>query len=203
MGKLCSCHSRGFSRFHAHFTARTRQRWCGRCSADRPVHLNWYLHHQRRLFRSRRRTPGGGSGPVRRGRRASTGLAAEDDAETDPVTIVTTELGGRPLEPEAPESAAAMDSEAVYTSGDLERAAAHHCAPGDSAATVGQRAARERGIFQSAGRPPGACGTGAARIVACPLSRADDLSHIKAWTFRPAMKDGRPVRYRLRIRLAV
>ena len=29
------------------------------------------------------------------------------------------------------------------------------------------------------------------------------LSHIKAWTFRPAMKDGRPVRYRLRIRLAV
>jgi outer membrane biosynthesis protein TonB len=29
------------------------------------------------------------------------------------------------------------------------------------------------------------------------------LSHIKAWTFRPAMKDGRPVRYRLRVLLSV
>ena len=38
----------------------------------------------------------------------------------DPVTIITTELGGRPLEPDAPaESAAVMDSDALYSSGDL------------------------------------------------------------------------------------
>ena len=58
--------------------------------------------------------------PARASGKRGNGLTVADDAKTDPVTIITTELGGRPLEPEAPpESAARMDSETVYTSGDL------------------------------------------------------------------------------------
>ncbi len=51
---------------------------------------------------------------------ARNGVTDADDAEMDPVTIITTELGGRPLEPDAPaESAPVMNSDALYSSGDL------------------------------------------------------------------------------------
>ena len=131
------------------------------------------------------------------------GLTDVDDAETDPVTIITTELGGRPLEPAAPESAAVMDSDALYSSGDLSvlpptivrpviapPPAAN--APPDSVAlfdlVVDRQGRVERVVLAS----------NPARFHERMI-----LSHIKAWTFRPAMKDGRPVRYRLRVLLTV
>ncbi len=135
---------------------------------------------------------------------ASTGLAAEDDAETDPVTIITTELGGRPLEPEAPsESAAAMDSEAVYTSGDLSvlppTIVRPVIPPPPSANAPPESVAFFNLLVDRQGRVEQVL------LASSPAHFHERmmLSHIKAWTFRPAMKDGRPVRYRLRIRLAV
>ena len=44
-------------------------------------------------------------------------MHATDDDETDPVTIITTELGGRPLDPLRQRRS--RETDALYTSGDL------------------------------------------------------------------------------------
>jgi hypothetical protein len=135
---------------------------------------------------------------------ARNGLTIADDPETDPVTIITTELGGRPLVPEAPpELATSKDGETVYTSGDLSvlpptivrpviapPPAAN--APPDTVALFDLLVDRQGRVEQV--------------LLASNPARFHErmlLSHIKAWTFQPAMKDGRPVRYRLRVLLSV
>src|SRR4051794_34728031 len=122
------------------------------------------------------------------------------DTESDPMTIITTELGGRPLEPEpATASAVAIDAEAVYSARDLSvlpptivrpvippPPAAN--APPDSVALFDVLVDRRGRVEQVQ--------------VASEPSRFHErmiLAHVKSWTFQPAMKEGRPVRYRLRV----
>jgi hypothetical protein len=135
---------------------------------------------------------------------ARNGLTVADDPETDPVTIITTELGGRALEPEGPpESAAARDSETVYTSGDLSvlppTIVRPVIPPPPSANAPPESVALFDLVVDRQGRVEQV-------LLASSPARFHErmiLSHIKAWTFHPAMKDGRPVRYRLRILLSV
>jgi hypothetical protein len=127
-------------------------------------------------------------------------MHATDGDETDPVMIITTELGGRPLDPSpAPEP----ETDALFTSGDLDVLPPTIVRPVIPPPPLPNAPAASKALFDVVVDRKG-------RVEQVQLASSPTrfhermiLSHIKAWTFQPAVKDGRPVRYRLRVLLSV
>jgi hypothetical protein len=130
--------------------------------------------------------------------------ADAEEAATDPVSIITTELGGHAIEPDIPTDAAAGSAgDALYTAGDvsvLPPSIVRPVIPPPPAANAPpESVALFDLVIDRRGRVE------QVRIASAPTRFHERmlLSHIKAWSFQPAMKDGRPVRYRLRVLLTV
>ena len=142
----------------------------------------------------------------RRSSRTSSHAALTDpvpaiDDETDPVMIITTELGGRPLEPAS--AAPEPEANALYTSGDLDVLPPTIVRPVIGPPPAANAPPESKALFDVVVDRQG-------RVEQVQLASSPSrfhermiLSHIKAWTFQPAVRDGRPVRYRLRVLLSV
>jgi hypothetical protein len=144
----------------------------------------------------------------RRAHRAKSPGASDTTAERrgrDDVRVTITDLGGYPLDslPTADAEVAAIDTDTIYSPSDEGVLApvlirpvipepAGPDAPPDTIAVfdlvVGLTGAVER-----------------VHVVSFPRRYHDRMivSHVKAWTFQPATRDGAPVRCRLRVRLPV
>jgi hypothetical protein len=141
-------------------------------------------------------------------RRSAPAIADTPRARDAAVTIRITELGGYPLLSSPPPTVAtaaisALDNSHTYSAEDddvLPPIMTRPVIPGPPAPDA---PTDTYAIFDLVVDPQG--NVEQVKTVSVPTRYRDRMivAHLKAWGFKPAMRDGHPVRYRLRIRLIV